>query len=88
MSSDVNQIREEVQRQADKIQQLRSEIGQVMVGQESMITRLLVGLLAGGHVLLEGVPGLAAYRLQPLPAWQARAFAHDASAGLAVLQTE
>ncbi|MDO5565652.1 MAG: MoxR family ATPase [Planctomycetia bacterium] len=59
MSSDVNQIREEVQRQADKIQQLRSEIGQVMVGQESMITRLLVGLLAGGHVLLEGVPGLA-----------------------------
>ncbi|MDD3585682.1 MAG: MoxR family ATPase [Thermoguttaceae bacterium] len=59
MSSDVNQIREEVQRQADKIQQLRSEIGQVMVGQEGMITRLLVGLLAGGHVLLEGVPGLA-----------------------------
>jgi MoxR-like ATPase len=38
---------------------LVSEVGKVVVGQEPMITRLLIGLLTGGHVLLEGVPGLA-----------------------------
>jgi MoxR-like ATPase len=38
---------------------LRDEIGRVIVGQEPLIERLLVGLLANGHVLLEGVPGLA-----------------------------
>jgi len=39
--------------------QLREEVARVMVGQESLIDGLLVGLLAGGHVLVEGVPGLA-----------------------------
>ena len=38
---------------------LRSEIGRVIVGQHYLVDRLLVGLLANGHVLLEGVPGLA-----------------------------
>ena len=38
---------------------LMSEVGKVLVGQEAMVSRLLVGLLSGGHVLLEGVPGLA-----------------------------
>jgi MoxR-like ATPase len=38
---------------------LVNEIGKVLVGQEAMISRLLIGLLSGGHVLLEGVPGLA-----------------------------
>ena len=38
---------------------LVDEVGRVLVGQEPMMTRLLIGLLAGGHVLLEGVPGLA-----------------------------
>ena len=56
---DVNQNREEVQRLAAKVVRLRSEIGQVIVGQEKMISRLLIGLLCGGHILLEGVPGLA-----------------------------
>ena len=56
---DVNQNREEVQRLAAKVARLRSEIGQVIVGQEKMISRLLIGLLCGGHILLEGVPGLA-----------------------------
>ena len=41
------------------IRTLRQEIGRVIVGQEPLIERLLVGLLANGHVLLEGVPGLA-----------------------------
>lgn len=38
---------------------LADEVGRVLVGQEAMVMRLLVGLLTGGHVLLEGVPGLA-----------------------------
>jgi MoxR-like ATPase len=38
---------------------LRAEVGKVLVGQDDMLHRLLLGLVAGGHVLLEGVPGLA-----------------------------
>ena len=41
------------------VQKLRAEIGRVIVGQEPLVERLLVSLLANGHVLLEGVPGLA-----------------------------
>ncbi len=41
------------------MQQALDELGRVIVGQDAMLERLLVGLLAGGHVLLEGVPGLA-----------------------------
>ena len=41
------------------IQKLRAEIGRVIVGQEALVERLIIGLLANGHVLLEGVPGLA-----------------------------
>ena len=43
----------------DLINELRSELAKVLVGQEAMVSRLLVGLLSGGHVLLEGMPGLA-----------------------------
>jgi len=39
--------------------ELVSEVGKLLVGQEAMVSRLLIGLLTGGHVLLEGVPGLA-----------------------------
>ena len=42
-----------------KFVSLKAEIGKVLVGQDEMVHRLLLGLLAGGHVLLEGVPGLA-----------------------------
>ena len=38
---------------------LMNEVAKVLVGQETMVARLLIGLLSGGHVLLEGVPGLA-----------------------------
>jgi len=41
------------------IQQVVSEVGKRIVGQEAMVERLMVGLLTGGHILLEGVPGLA-----------------------------
>src|ERR1700749_1671481 len=50
---------EEVQRAAAWVSTLRKEISHVIVGQEYLVDRLLVGLLANGHVLLEGVPGLA-----------------------------
>lgn len=61
MSQDVNasEIDEKLQSAIEWIPALREEIGRVIVGQHYLIDRLLVGLLANGHVLLEGVPGLA-----------------------------
>jgi len=44
---------------ASAMTELATEVGRVLVGQEAMVSRLLIGLLADGHVLLEGVPGLA-----------------------------
>src|SRR5437899_1659937 len=55
----MNELNDEVQRAATWVGTLRKEIGRVIVGQEHLVDRLLVGLLANGHVLLEGVPGLA-----------------------------
>src|SRR5260370_6371937 len=52
-------LNEDVQAAAAWIGKLRTEIGRVIVGQEQLVDRLFVGLLANGHVLLEGVPGLA-----------------------------
>ena len=52
-------LNEQVQAAAGWVGRLRTEIGKVIVGQEQLVDRLLVGLLANGHVLLEGVPGLA-----------------------------
>ena len=48
-----------IAQQAAVCSDLIAEIGKTLVGQEAMISRLLIGLLTGGHVLLEGVPGLA-----------------------------
>jgi len=59
MLMDVHQIKDRVATQAEKIHRLRAELGKVIVGQEEMLSRLLVGLLTDGHILLEGVPGLA-----------------------------
>jgi MoxR-like ATPase len=55
----VQEINERVQREAAFIGSLLDEIAKVIVGQERLIARLLIGLLADGHVLIEGVPGLA-----------------------------
>ena len=52
-------LKEQVTETAVWIGKLREEVGQVIVGQAALVDRLLVGLLANGHVLLEGVPGLA-----------------------------
>ena len=53
---------------ADKVQTLRQAIGQVIVGQEKNVELLLTAILAGGHVLLEGVPGVAKTLLAKLTA--------------------
>jgi len=59
MNTDVQQINEKVKESSAFVNQLREEIGRNIVGQQYMIDRLLIGLLSNGHVLLEGVPGLA-----------------------------
>ena len=59
MQVDVHQIKQYVAEKADLIHRLQSELGKTIVGQHEMISRLLVGLLTNGHILLEGVPGLA-----------------------------
>ena len=50
---------ESIRNEASWVSLLKQEIGQVIVGQQYLIDRLIIGLLANGHVLLEGVPGLA-----------------------------
>ena len=57
--TDVKQIQEQVQNAGSKFSVLRQEISNTIVGQSYMIDRLLIGLLSNGHILLEGVPGLA-----------------------------
>src|SRR5919106_1534608 len=56
---DVRALNEVVAKESAFIDDLTAEISRVIVGQSYMVERILVGLLAGGHVLLEGVPGLA-----------------------------
>jgi MoxR-like ATPase len=56
---DVKVINEMVQRESAFVDRILNEIGKVIVGQRMMVERILIGLLTGGHVLLEGVPGLA-----------------------------
>ena len=50
---------EKIKNEASWVELLKSEIGRVIVGQKYLVDRLIIGLLANGHVLLEGVPGLA-----------------------------
>jgi len=59
MINTVDAINEKVKRESSFVQKLIDEIETVIVGQKYLIERLLVGLLANGHVLIEGVPGLA-----------------------------
>ena len=56
---DVRVINEMVQQQSAFVDNLTAEVGKVIVGQKPMVERILIALLTGGHVLLEGVPGLA-----------------------------
>src|SRR5574338_476603 len=56
---DIREINERIQNESAFVDMLTMELGKVIVGQKYMTERLLIGLLANGHILLEGVPGLA-----------------------------
>src|ERR1044072_9450595 len=58
-SQDIRQLNEKIHQASAFVDLLNIELGKVIVGQRYMVERLLIGLLAQGHVLLEGVPGLA-----------------------------
>jgi len=59
MSLDIRGITELVREESGFIDKINAEIGKVVVGQKYMIERMLIGMLCDGHILLEGVPGLA-----------------------------
>jgi MoxR-like ATPase len=59
MNSQLTEIQQRVDRFAPSLQAIKTEMARVIVGQTYLIDRLLIGLLGNGHVLLEGVPGLA-----------------------------
>lgn len=58
-AEDIRQLNEKITHAGQFTDKLRTEIGHVIIGQSHMLDRLLIGLLSNGHVLLEGVPGLA-----------------------------
>lgn len=56
---EITELNEKIKRESEFIEVLLNEIGKVIVGQKEMVDRLVIGLLGNGHILLEGVPGLA-----------------------------
>ena len=59
MDSEISKLNQKIQQDALFIQDLRKEMAKVVIGQEDLINSLLTGLIANGHVLVEGLPGLA-----------------------------
>ena len=59
MESGIRAINDQVKEESAFVDQVLGEVGRVIVGQRQMVERILMGLLTGGHILLEGVPGLA-----------------------------
>jgi MoxR-like ATPase len=59
MTVDISALNEKIKEESSFVTLLRNELGKVIIGQSRMIDRLLIGILTRGHVLLEGVPGLA-----------------------------
>jgi MoxR-like ATPase len=58
-TTDIRELNEKIQKESAFIDLLTIEMNKVIIGQKSMIDRLIIGLLSNGHILLEGVPGLA-----------------------------
>lgn len=56
---EIIELNEKIKRESEFIDVLQNELSKVIIGQKDMVERLLIGLLADGHILLEGVPGLA-----------------------------
>ncbi|HUV31230.1 MAG TPA: MoxR family ATPase [Acidobacteriota bacterium] len=59
MSIDIQEIQAKVEKESFFVERLTAQIGAVIVGQRYLVERLLIGILADGHILIEGVPGLA-----------------------------
>ena len=59
MNPDIKAINDKIIKESAFVEKIVAEVGKVIVGQIYMVERLLIGLLANGHILLEGVPGLA-----------------------------
>ncbi|MBS0201813.1 MAG: MoxR family ATPase [Planctomycetes bacterium] len=59
MNVDIQRIKEQVLKHSDQLEKVKTEVRKVLVGQDVMLSRLLIAMLTGGHVLLEGLPGLA-----------------------------
>ncbi|XZE45968.1 AAA family ATPase [Pirellulaceae bacterium SH467] len=59
MTVDIQRIRDTIIPFSEDLERVRSEVRKALVGQDAMLSRLLIALLTGGHVLLEGLPGLA-----------------------------
>src|SRR5678816_1339035 len=59
MTSELEDINQQIAAMHPSIDAIKAEISKAIVGQAYLVERLLIGLLANGHVLLEGVPGLA-----------------------------
>ncbi|MGA2298799.1 MAG: MoxR family ATPase [FCB group bacterium] len=57
--TDIQELNQRIQQESSFVDMLFMEIGKVIIGQKPMVERLLIGLLSNGHMLLEGVPGLA-----------------------------
>ena len=58
-AEDIRLLNEKINHSASFIDRIHAEIGKIIIGQNHMVERLLIGLLSNGHILLEGVPGLA-----------------------------
>jgi MoxR-like ATPase len=59
MSVDIQKIKDQVLQYSDQLDRVKTEVRKVLIGQDLMLSRLLIALITDGHVLLEGVPGLA-----------------------------
>jgi MoxR-like ATPase len=59
MNEQIQVLNEQVRRESEVVERVLEEVGRVIVGQRYMVERLIMGLLCNGHVLIEGVPGLA-----------------------------
>ncbi len=59
MQTDIKELNERIQKESAFVDMINMEMHKVIVGQKHMVERLMIGLLSNGHILLEGVPGLA-----------------------------
>ena len=59
MTTDIRELNDRIQKESAFVDLITMEMDKAIVGQKYMVERLLIGLLANGHILLEGVPGLA-----------------------------